>query len=173
MIMTDVKTKPCPFCGCPIPVVITVSEFDGFRLACRKCFALTDWFETEEKAVAAWNKRTPYEDDDWFYLPKPKNSIVQYGSPQIEKTENGYKAEQPIEIIESAICAWGDKLGEHVMKRIGEVWCGTCHIIASSTDGLCTDNPRHWFKLSCGHSFKLAGLKAPIACAVCGKRVSN
>lgn len=53
-----------------------------------------------------------------------------------------------------------------------ELGSGTCRIIASSTDGLCSDNPRQWFKLSCGHSFMLYGLDVPVACAVCGKRVS-
>ena len=51
--------------------------------------------------------------------------------------------------------------------------CGTCEIVASSTDGLCTDSPRHWFKLSCGHSFTVDGLERPMACAVCGKAVKR
>ena len=49
----------------------------------------------------------------------------------------------------------------------------TCRITASSTDGLCSDNPRHYFELSCGHSFTINGLDAPVACAVCGKVVKN
>jgi len=49
----------------------------------------------------------------------------------------------------------------------------TCRITASSTNGLCSDNPRHYFELSCGHSFTINGLDAPVACAVCGKVVKN
>ena len=52
-----------------------------------------------------------------------------------------------------------------------DVLRGECEITASSTVGLCTDNPKHWFKLSCGHSFTVDGLGKPVACAVCGKAV--
>ena len=48
---------------------------------------------------------------------------------------------------------------------------GECEVVMSFTDGLCTDNPKHWFKLSCGHSFMVDGLGKPVACAVCGKAV--
>lgn len=74
----------------------------------------------------------------------------------------------------------------HHDERTGEEWgaivewntraelgSGTCHITASSTDGLCSDNPRQYFELSCGHSFTLDGLGAPVACAVCGKAVEQ
>ena len=50
---------------------------------------------------------------------------------------------------------------------------GTCRITASSTDGLCSDNPRQYFELSCGHSFTLDGLGAPVACSVCGEAVER
>ena len=50
---------------------------------------------------------------------------------------------------------------------------GECKVVASSTDGLTTDEPRQWFKLSCGHAFKLDGLDAPVACPVCGKAVKR
>ena len=49
---------------------------------------------------------------------------------------------------------------------------GECHITASSTDGLCSDAPRKWFRLSCGHSFTVDGLGRPVACPACGKAVS-
>lgn len=54
-----------------------------------------------------------------------------------------------------------------------ELGSGTCRITASATDGLCSDNPRQYFELSCGHSFTLDGLGAPVACAVCGKAVER
>ena len=63
-----------------------------------------------------------------------------------------------------AIAAWNTR---------AELGSGTCRITASATDGLCSDNPRIWFKLSCGHSFTLDGLGAPVACAVCGKTVKR
>ena len=81
-------------------------------------------FSTEAKAIAAWNTRTPIEYNYWFYLPKPKENIIQYNEPRIKKTELGYRVEQPVEVIESAIRSWTDNLGEHIMKRICEVWEG-------------------------------------------------
>lgn len=133
---------PCPFCGGEAEVI----EADygmymtGYAVCCRKCclkLGVTgrlgetyEWspvFNTEAEAIAAWNTRAPVEYEGWFYLPKPKNSLVRYGTPQIEKMENGYKAKQPIEVIESAIRAWGDELGEHIMKRICEVWNTRAH----------------------------------------------
>ena len=54
-----------------------------------------------------------------------------------------------------------------------ELGSGTCRITASATDGLCSDNPRKWFELSCGHTFMLYGLGTPVACAVCGKVVGE
>lgn len=50
---------------------------------------------------------------------------------------------------------------------------GECKVVASSTDGLTSDNPKQWFELSCGHAFKLYGLGAPVACPVCGKVVKH
>lgn len=50
---------------------------------------------------------------------------------------------------------------------------GECRITASSTDGLTSVEPRHWFRLSCGHSFTVDGLDAPVACPVCGKAVER
>lgn len=78
--------------------------------------------EIPESDFASWNTRAPVEYDGWFYLPKPKESIVQYGAQRIEKTETGYRAEQPVEVIEGAIRSWGDEMGEHIMKRICEVF---------------------------------------------------
>lgn len=50
---------------------------------------------------------------------------------------------------------------------------GECKVVASSTDGLTTNEPKQWFKLSCGHAFKLDGLDAPVACPVCGRKVER
>lgn len=49
----------------------------------------------------------------------------------------------------------------------------TCRITASATDGLCTDRPRQYFELSCGHSFTLDGLEPPNCCPNCGKAVKR
>lgn len=58
----------------------------------------------------------------------------------------------------------------HIAATLGR---GECKVVASSTDGLTSDNPKQWFELSCGHAFKLYGLGAPVACPVCGKVVKH
>lgn len=59
--MVNVKSKPCPFCGSSIPGVVTNTELNAYRIVCRKCFIYTDWFDTEEEALAAWNTRAELE----------------------------------------------------------------------------------------------------------------
>jgi DNA-directed RNA polymerase subunit RPC12/RpoP len=49
----------------------------------------------------------------------------------------------------------------------------TCYVTGSATDGLCTDNPRKYFELSCGHSFTLNGLKTPNYCPNCECKVGE
>lgn len=118
---------PCPFCGGEAALADSCRmKFQMNYVRCGNCGA-SGSVDTQVEAIAAWNTRAPVEYEGWFYLPKPKNSLVRYGTPQIEKMENGYKAKQPVEVIESAIRAWGDELGEHIMKRICEVWSTRTH----------------------------------------------
>ena len=56
------KLKPCPFCGGEAEVDILEHQYRGFPktygVMCLNCNCGTDWFfETEEEAVAAWNRR--------------------------------------------------------------------------------------------------------------------
>lgn len=137
--MSDETTLlPCPFCGGE------ADEYEGDYgngIYCMMCGAMVgepihlEYMTTKrvsiDEAIAAWNVRAPVEHDGWFYLPKPKESIVQYGEQRTEKTEHGYKVTQPVEVIEGAIRSWGDELGEYVMRRICETWdtrhVETCH----------------------------------------------
>ena len=54
--MTE-KLKPCPFCG-------NEAEFDEWKIFCIRCLngdcdikPQTDWFNTKEEAIEAWNRR--------------------------------------------------------------------------------------------------------------------
>jgi Lar family restriction alleviation protein len=113
------ELKPCPFCGGE-PRYYAPGPIDH-HIECVECYADIHR-DTEAEAIEAWNTRASVEYDGWFYLPKPKESIVQYGKQRIEKTEHGYKVTQPVEVIESAIRSWSDELGEYIMKRICEAW---------------------------------------------------
>lgn len=55
--MTD-ELKPCPFCGGE-----AVNNFDGecYEISCELCFSGTDWFEIEDVAISAWNRRAEPE----------------------------------------------------------------------------------------------------------------
>lgn len=89
---------------------------------------------TEAEAIAAWNSRAAMEFDNWFYLPKPKEGIVDYGEPEITRTENGYKVWNTADVVDEAARRWGDELGDYVMRRICEVFKPerTCHRVLDS-----------------------------------------
>ena len=63
--------------------------------------------------------------------------------------------------------------GMFTPEQAAMLGAGECEVVMSSTDGLCTDDPKHWFKLSCGHSFTIDGLEKPVVCAVCWKAVER
>ena len=152
--MNELKT--CPFCGADGEIKTSYNgyhERDMYTVVCSnpKCeinYLAMKMKPTEDEAIAAWNTRAPVEYDGWFYLPKPKESIVQYGEQRTEKTEHGYKVTQPVGVIESAIRSWGDELGEYIMKRICEAWstrsapgsgmCVITPIVPNSDMGRCS-----------------------------------
>jgi len=111
--------KPCPFCSGEASLYEEIPG--GYIVQCHDCCAQVG-IMTKKHAIAAWNARVPVEYDGWFLLPKPKEAVVQYLGPQAVPTADGYKVQQPVEIMDRAIRSWGDELGKHVMERICEVW---------------------------------------------------
>lgn len=59
------KLKPCPFCGGEAESKSSVDIFghEGFfSVLCRKCYARTDYYETEAEVIEAWNRRADEEE---------------------------------------------------------------------------------------------------------------
>ena len=166
--------KPCPFCGGEASV--KVLEYDGdckvWGVFCESDLEseyshghFVDNYPTEAEAIAAWNTRAAVEFDNWFYLPKPKEAIVQYGEREITKTENGYKVRQLVDVIDEAARKWGDELDEHIMKRICEVWNARAERTCHDTDA----NSWHFTCSSCG--YEQNGYEQWNYCPNCGARV--
>ena len=69
--MTDIKLKPCPFCGGE--AIVFVAQDHGVRVACINCVCGTFWaqdsstavFANKPSAIArvvdAWNRRMTHE----------------------------------------------------------------------------------------------------------------
>ena len=69
--MDKPKLKPCPFCGGEAEITEVIDrtprnlEPVGFGVKCDQCgiivakidCGVTDWFETDEEAAKAWNRR--------------------------------------------------------------------------------------------------------------------
>jgi len=69
------KLLPCPFCGGEAE--LTGFEAPEFWVWCPNCKASTDAHTCKGGAIAAWNTRAAYEMEGFFYLPKPKEPIVE------------------------------------------------------------------------------------------------
>lgn len=54
---------PCPFCGGAGGVWITGSKakYNFAAVTCEECDGRTNYYETEAKAIAAWNRRATPE----------------------------------------------------------------------------------------------------------------
>lgn len=59
--MSEVKLKPCPFCGSE-NIMLDKTKEDILHLAvCRNCVAQVSGF-TRDGAIRAWNRRKPMDD---------------------------------------------------------------------------------------------------------------
>lgn len=52
------ELKKCPFCGGEAEFATNHKRW----VQCKKCLAESDYCDTPEQAIAAWNKRKPVED---------------------------------------------------------------------------------------------------------------
>lgn len=53
------QLRPCPFCGgeAIMGIACHVHEDYAFRVECRECKIVTPFYDTEAKAIEAWNRR--------------------------------------------------------------------------------------------------------------------
>ena len=59
--------KPCPFCGGEADILEHQYQgcFTTYGVVCLDCYSGTDWsFETEDEAIAAWNRRAKEGDNN-------------------------------------------------------------------------------------------------------------
>lgn len=107
-----------------------------------------------------------------FARPEPKSDIKSR-----KPYQGGYWCDELSEGIglfcdPDCFCSWGERK-RHSRLQTTKLGSGECKIIRSATDGLCSDNQKVYYDLSCGHRMMLYGLDVPIRCAVCGKAVKR
>lgn len=114
----------CPFCGGEAETLTVESMHGGylFGIMCNDCRSRGDVYDTEAEAIAAWNSRAAMEFDNWFYLPKPKEPIVEVTETTHAWDGTKVKTDVFYQVQEQAVINWAKELGEHIIKRICEVW---------------------------------------------------
>lgn len=131
--MSRGKLKPCPFCGGEAETLTAESMHGGnlYGVMCANCAGRSDVYDTEAEAIAAWNSRAAMEFDNWFYLPKPKEPIVEVTETTHAWDGTKVKTDVFYQVQEQAVIKWAKELDEHIIKRICEVWNiradRTCH----------------------------------------------
>lgn len=136
------ELKPCPFCGGEAEVQHQSRKLygdvvDWYGVYCKKPFCgFVSGQSTEAEAIAAWNTRAAMEFDNWFYLPKPREPIVEVTETTHAWDGTKVKTDVYYQIQEQAIVAWARELDEHITKRICEVWNPerTCKFVDDSDD---------------------------------------
>lgn len=112
---------PCPFCGGEASKRLFYKG--KYRVHCNVCDAHSgDVVDTEAEAIAAWNSRAAMEFDNWFYLPKPKEPIVEVAETTHAWDGTKVKTDVLYQVQEQAVINWAKELDEHIIKRICEVW---------------------------------------------------
>lgn len=129
-----IELLPCPFCGGEASKRLFYKG--KYRVHCNVCDAHSgDVCDTEAEAIAAWNTRAAVEFDNWFYLPKPKEPIVEV--TETTHAWDGTKVRTDVfyQVQEQAVVNWARELDEHIIKRVCEVWNSraerTCKFVSS------------------------------------------
>lgn len=60
--MSEIKLKPCPFCGGEAKVGYAINDYNRWGVSCNTCGCVVevgfgDYEDTMEEAVKAWNRR--------------------------------------------------------------------------------------------------------------------
>lgn len=60
--MSEIKLKPCPFCGGEAKVDYAINDYNRWGVSCNTCGCVVevgfgDYEDTVEEAVKAWNRR--------------------------------------------------------------------------------------------------------------------
>ena len=164
---------PCPFCGGEADVI----DYDDECWVAHQCAngtsVETNSYETEAEAIAAWNSRAAMEFDNWFYLPKPKEPIVEVTETTHAWDGTKVKTDVFYQVQEQAVINWAKELDEHIIKRICEVWNSRAERTCEQEErgwGTEGDHARVW--LTCGHDCMVPTVQdLPNYCPNCGCKV--
>ena len=169
---------PCPFCGGEAEMLTAESMNGGylFGIMCNDCRSRGDVYGTEAEAIAAWNSRAAMEFDNWFYLPKPKEPIIEVAETTHAWDGTKVKTDVFYQVQEQAVINWAKELDEHIIKRICEVWNSRAERTCKCT----TDDSAWCFVCSeCGKSFPQSKLHLAHNhgeinyCPNCGAKVAD
>lgn len=165
---------PCPFCGGEANTLHRPHVID-WRYSvgcnddeCRGFIGLSWLYKTEAEAIAAWNSRAAMEFDNWFYLPKPKEPIVEVTETTHAWDGTKVKTDVFYQVQEQAVINWAKELDEHIIKRICEVW-------NSRAERTCKQSRLFnlvWSECS-SESYEWHGNELPTYCPNCGCKVVN
>lgn len=125
------ELKHCPFCSAEPEILSDGRRTWGLVQHNDGClFPTYPKHEIPESDFAAWNTRAAMEFDNWFYLPKPKEPIVEVTETTHAWDGTKVKTDVFYQVREQAAINWAKELDEHIIKRICEVWNPerTCHI---------------------------------------------
>ncbi len=130
------KIKPCPFCGFEQAKVVKheYSEFpDSYGVVCKTCYSSTyQFYETEEQAIKAWNKR----DIKKKTAERKKLFFTNEFETQIERF---------LEIRKRLFKKIGENLEEECGKSYeGEFYITMCYPNYYDDDNCLIEKPCHW-----------------------------